>query len=155
MSISPVSLRLHRFTFFLMCFRKISFLYMVKTFKGQSGNAPWVIGFLLRSYSWPTKAQNFSLESKCFDRRKLLTAPHADLFFWIIKPMLPNMFYPNFVGYIVCNRYGRDQSGRPPRSWSRFFKKSRRPPRSRSRPDSTQFLSRYYPPRDILPISGL
>ena len=41
---------------------------------------------------------------------------------------------------------------RPPRSRSRFFKKSGRPPRSRSRPDSTRFLSRYYPPRDISPI---
>ena len=51
------------------------------------------------------------------------------------------------------SRYGRDQSGRPPRS--RFFKKSRRPPRSRSRPDLTQFLSRYYPPRDISLISAV
>ena len=40
-----------------------------------------------------------------------------------------SLFFNHFL-------YGRDQSGRPPRSWSQFFKKSRRPPRSRSRPDS-------------------
>ena len=40
----------------------------------------------------------------------------------------------------------------PPRSRSRFVKKSGWPFRSRSRPDPTLCLSRYYPPRDISPM---
>ena len=41
------------------------------------------------------------------------------------------------------------------KSWSRFVKKSVRPPWSWSRRNPTQFLSGFYPPQDISPIVDL
>ena len=55
---------------------------------------------------------------------------------------------------LVQSKYGRGGSGRPPRSLSRFVKKSGRPSRSRSPTRPDPILSGFYPPRDISPIAG-